>query len=159
MGHHVIGYDCVCTDCKGSGIYVGMAEKDGFGVVCYKCKGTGQRHEKIEYDDFDHKKKLQLVRVLECNPGIGVGIAPEKGFTEESFGGMPYEDWFAGKPFPLKSEMRAFVCPAWWYQSANYDLKPEWCREYGFGLSSFSSCDRFPQKELCWQRFDKEHKK
>ena len=55
MSHHVIEYDCICTACKGTGIYKGLAERDCFGVVCYRCKGTGKRHEKIEYDDFEGK--------------------------------------------------------------------------------------------------------
>jgi len=160
MGHHVIEYDCRCTSCKGTGLYTGLAERDGFGVVCLGCKGTGMQHIKREYDDFEGRiQRKDVVRVLECNPGICAGINPEMRLTEESFGGMPYADWSAGKPFPPKSEMRAFVCPAWWYQSANYDLKPKWCSEYGCSYGTFSSCDRFPKKELCWQRFDKEHKK
>jgi len=156
MGHHIIELDCICTDCNGTGLYRGFAEGKEFGVVCYECKGTGKAHIKFEYDDFKGKvKRTEVKQVIAVNPGIGVAVS--NGYTLDSFGGMRYEDWFKGKPFPPKSEMRQFVCPAWWYQAADYDLKPGWCREYGFSLGSFSSCPRFPKKELCWERFDSEH--
>lgn len=153
MAHHIIEYDCICTSCKGTGIYIGFAEMDGFGVVCHYCKGTGKKHIKIEYDDFKKKvKRDNVVRVLEVNPGFGAGIG--HGFTEESFGGMPYSDWWKGKQFPAKSEMRLFTCPSWWYQAANYELKPDWdwCKVCG----AFSGCDHFKTKEECWKRFDQE---
>lgn len=155
MSHHKIEYDCQCKACKGTGLYVGLAEHDGFAVVCHRCDGTGKRHEIIEYDDFDGKEKRKgVIKVLETNPGIVAGVNPEQGFTLENFGGMPYEDWLKGKPFPARSEMRQFTCPAWWYQSADYEKKPDWdwCRACG----SFSGCKHFATKEKCWERFDKE---
>jgi hypothetical protein len=158
LSHHVIEFDYKCQACKGTGLYKGLAEGEGFGVVCYRCNGTGRAHFKFEYDDFIKRiKRNDVKQVLEVNPGIVAGFGENKQFTLDSFGGIRYEDWFKGKPFPPKSEMRQFTCPAWWYQSANYNLKPEWCDEYGFGFGSFSSCARFSQKELCWARFDKEH--
>lgn len=143
-----------CPSCKGTGIYVGMAEKNGAGVVCHTCKGTGCHKFIHTYEDFVFREQRKGIKhVYETNPGIGVGNA--HGFKFEDFGGMPYEDWLAGKSFPDGSEMRKFTCPAWWYQSANYDLKPTW-KECGWG--SFSACKYFETKEKCWERFDKEHK-
>jgi hypothetical protein len=69
---------------------------------------------------------------------------------------MPFKEWEAGLPFPPKSENRAYTCPAWWYQSENYKLKPEWETCPGIGL--FSSCKHFCTKEKCWERWDKENK-
>jgi hypothetical protein len=158
MSHHIVELDYECQACKGTGIYKGMAERDDFGVVCHSCDGTGKAHFKFEYDDFTTRRKRNNVKqVLEVNPGIIAGAGENQQYTLDSFGGMRYEDWFAGKPFPPKSEMRQFTCPAWWYQSANHHLKPDWCMEYGFGFGYFSNCPRFSQKELCWARFDKEH--
>jgi len=93
--------------------------------------------------------------VLKANPGIGVGVLAERGLTLESFGGMPYKDWLNGKPFPAGSEMRDYTCPAWFYQSADYDRKPgwDWCTISG----TFSGCSHFSTKEKCWERFDKEN--
>jgi len=133
-----------------------MGEGSGFGVVCHSCDGTGKTHQIIKYRDFEGKKGLDNVeRVLQTNPGIGLGVSEEKGLTLESFGGMPYHEWLEGQPFPPKSEMRLFTCPAWWYQSANYKRKPDWdsCQARG----SFSSCNLFQNKKQCWERFDKEN--
>lgn len=154
MAHNIIEYDCICTSCEGTGLYKGFGERDGFAVVCYRCKGTGKRHEKIEYDDPLKKRKTRtdIIRVLQANPGIGVGISKERGLTLESFGGMPYIDWQKGLSFPLKSEMRNYTCPAWWYQSADYDKKPDWDECMLGGM--FSHCDHFGNKHLCWAKFD-----
>jgi hypothetical protein len=158
MAHHKIEYDCQCASCEGTGLYKGFAENGGAAVVDQNCQGTGKRHVVIEYDDFEGKKRHRdITRVIEVNPGIGVGVRLETGLTLESFGGMPYEDWFSGKPFPPKSEMRKFTCPVWWYQSADYEKKPDWdwCNTNRFGR--FYSCLHFATKEKCWERFDAEH--
>lgn len=42
MSEHIIKIECECNACKGTGLYVGMAERDGAAVVCYTCKGTGK---------------------------------------------------------------------------------------------------------------------
>lgn len=157
---HKIEFDCECTACNGTGLYVGLDERDGFAVVCRTCKGTGKIHQIITYRDFECRKNNPKVKwVLETNPGICVGKGGGKNYRYQDFGGMPYSDWYKNLPFPEKSEMRRFVCPAWWYQSTNYDLKPNWCNDYGFYYGSFSCCKRFDNKELCWARFDKEHSK
>ena len=157
MAKHKIEFDAKCESCNGSGLYVGMAEKDGAAIVCVSCKGTGKVHEVITYEDFEKKKKRRGVkRVFKCNCGIGIGAGKTDKHGQislEDFGGMPYKDWFAGKKFPPKSEMRKFSCPVWYYQSADYDKKPHW-KECGFG--SFRDCKYFSTKEKCWDRFDLE---
>jgi hypothetical protein len=155
MSHHVIEFHEKCKSCNGTGLYVGMAERDGFAVVCSTCEGTGKHFQKIEYDDFEKRaSRSNVVHVLEVNPGIGVGTGNGHKLTD--FGGMPYKDWLKNGKFPPKSEMRKYVCPAWWYQSANYKLKPDWKECCGCG--SFSDCDHFSHKQKCWERFDKEYK-
>lgn len=152
----IIEFDEECSSCKGTGLYAGMAEKDGFAVVCHTCNGTGKHHFKHTYNEFTGRKEKQgIKRVLETNPGICVGIGTtEEGeiLTIESFGGIPYKEWAAGLSFPKGSEMRKYVCPAWWYQCANYKQKPEW--KDCIGMGSFSSCKCFKTKEKCWERFD-----
>jgi len=129
-----------------------MAEKNEFAVVCRTCAGTGKHHFEHNYTKFTRRKDTTGVkRVIECNPGIGVGIDAKQNLTYESFGGMPFKEWEAGLPFPKGSEMRNYTCPAWWYQCVNYDLKPAW-EECGFG--AFSNCEHFKSKEKCWKRFD-----
>lgn len=158
--HHKIEYDCQCESCKGSGVYVGIAERDGWAVVCHTCKGTGKRHGILEYDDFTKKHiRTDVKQVLQVNPGIVVGVGKGHEYNQASFGGIPYSDWLKGCPFDKGSEMRIFTCPAWWYQSADYAKKPDWkeCRDT-LG-SSFSSCKHFAGKEYCWQRCDEGHAK
>jgi len=147
--HHVIEYDCECPSCGGTGLYVGMGERHGYAVVCHFCKGTGKIHQVHEYDDFTGLKRRDNVRrVVQCNPGIRLGG------TEINFGGMSYEDWLANDKFPEGSEMRGYVCPAWWYQALDDRRKPHWeeCVHWG----AFSGCPYFPNKVACWARFDKE---
>lgn len=149
-----IEYDCKCVACGGTGLYVGMAERDGIAVVCSKCKGNGWRHVVVEYECTDKKRvhRDDISRVIECNPGICVY---SKGGM--NFGGMSYEDWNSGLPFVRGMEMREHVCPAWWYQCSKIGLKPKWieCNETLGGR--FCNCKYFCFKDECWKRFDKEH--
>ncbi len=142
-----------CKSCDGSGLYEGMAEKSGAAIVCHTCRGTGKEVISIDNTPFTGRKdKRGIKRVYECNPGIGIGDG--NGHTFEEFGGMPYKEWAQGMKFPKGSEMRKYTCPAWWYQTANYDKKPNW--DDCMGAGSFSSCKYFPNKIKCWERFDKE---
>jgi len=143
-----------CQSCNGTGLYIGMAERDGSSVVCHHCKGTGEVTFKHSYNEFTGRKKpeKEIKIVVETNPGIAIGNG--HGCKLENFGGLSFDDWDKGKPFPPGSEMRKYTCPAWWYQSANYKLKPNWA-ECGFGV--FSACKHFGSKELCWERWDTEN--
>lgn len=145
-----------CQSCNGTGIYSGMGERNGFGVVCHNCKGTGCYEFKHTYEEFTEREpSTKIKHVIQTNPGICVGT--DNGYNFTDFGGMSYEDWNSGKPFVRGSEMRKFTCPAWWYQSANYELKPNWdiCTLGG----TFSGCKHFVNKEECWKRFDNENPK
>jgi len=152
-----IELDIVCPECKGTGLYVGMAEKDGFAVQCHRCNGTGKYHYVYEYELFEARKKRRDVKwVVEYNPGIFIGTK-HGALSLSDFGGMSYKDWNTGKLFPTKSEMRRFTCPAWWYQCVNYDLKPDWGECICCG--SFSECPNFSSKNKCWERWDREYRK
>ena len=146
----LIEFDQECDACDGTGIYVGIAERDGAGIECYKCKGTGKYHFVHKYAPFVEKKKHKKVkRVFEWDAGIMIG-----GDNLSKFGGMSYEDWFDGKPFPEKSEMRKFVCPARWYNGSNKSInEKDWCIiRCG---QSFHNCKKIKQKAKCWELFDK----
>ncbi len=153
---NTIEVDQVCTDCKGTGLYVSFAEHNGAAIVCYSCKGSGKIHFVHQYESFTERKKTPktIRRVFEVNPGIGIG--ENATLHLEDFGGMPVEDWKAGKPFPKHSEDRLHTCPAWWYQAADYDKKPDW--ETCIPCGSFSDCPHFKDKAFCWKRFDQESK-
>ena len=149
----VIEFDEKCKQCGGTGLYVGMAEKNGAAIVCYVCKGTGCNKFKHEYEEFEERQERTGVkRVYKTNPGICIGTG--NGHTLEEFGGLSYDEWMSDKPFCAGTENRKFTCPAWWYQCADYELKPAWneCLICG----TFSSCRSFSSKEKCWKRFDSE---
>ncbi len=142
-----------CKSCGGTGLYIGLAERDGMAVVCHGCKGTGAHKYRHEYEEFTGRRERgDVVRVLQINLGIIVG---SRHGDYSRFGGMSYFDWNEGKPFPSGSEMRESVCPAWWYQTADYKKKPLW-DECGSTGTTFSRCRRFLAKETCWARWDKE---
>jgi len=148
-----------CSPCKGTGIYVGRAERDGAGIICRICKGTGEYLFIHEYEEFTKRKtRTGIKHVVQSNPGIVIGIGPNS-LELSDFGGMSYSDWLAGKPFPEGSEMRKFVCPKWWYQNSGTKPSPGW-QECDDNLGRrFSSCPLFINKAKCWQRFDTEQQK
>ena len=106
-----------CKSCNGTGLYIGMAERDGAAVVCHTCKGTGCHHFVYDYEDFVKREyRHKVKRVYQTNVGICIG--EEKGKCRlEDFGGMPYEEWWIGKNFEVGMEDRKYSCPAWWFQS------------------------------------------
>lgn len=147
-------WDQECAACHGTGLYVGMGERNGMAVVCHACKGTGQTHQRHEYNEFTGRNKPpeEVKRVLAANPGIMTA-------AEERFGGVPISEWLVNPKSVQQrgKEMRQFTCPAWWYQSADYTKKPQWDdaeRKCGWGM--FSECRHFADKAGCWTKFDKE---
>ena len=140
-----------CAECKGTGLYVGFAERDGAGVVCQSCKGSGRRQMKVEYKEFTQRlQRTDVTHVYRTNPGIVV----DAGKTVS--GGVSIREWEADPTSceqPGK-EMRQHTCPAWWYQSADYSKKPDW--KECMGVGAFADCRQFPDKASCWQRWDKE---
>lgn len=153
----IIEFDERCQSCNGTGLYVGMGERDGAAVVCHTCGGTGCHKFKHEYEEFIQRTSRKGVkRVYEINPGICIGEG--RGHKLKDFGGMPIKEWLSGSQFVAGMENRKFTCPCWWYQSADYKLKPQWqeCDD-SLGLS-FSGCSHFSQKEKCWERWDKENR-
>jgi len=139
-----------CDSCKGSGLYVGMAERDGAAVVCGMCKGKGHYTYEFKYKEFTKLRvRKDIKQVVQVNPGICIS-------SEINCGGMSYKDWLAGKSFKKGMEMREYTCPAWWYQTANYSAIPKFCPNM-LGLS-FSDCEFFKQKNKCWERYDKKGK-
>ena len=133
---------------------MGFAEKGGAAVVCNRCGGTGKTQIKIEWEDFTGREGRDDVKwVYKVNPGIGVGDGG--GYKFSDFGGVSYEDWLSSDVFPEKTENRLSTCPAWWYQAADYERKPDWNECVACG--TFSQCDKFNDKRKCWEKWDKEY--
>jgi hypothetical protein len=151
----LIEFDEKCRDCGGTGLYVGMGESGGAAVECAVCKGTGCHSFRHEYEEFTGRlKRPGVTRVYEVNPGICIGEG--NGFRLKDFGGLPLADWEAGASFGPGTENRRFTCPCWWYQTADYKLKPTW-RECDASVGvGFSRCPHFEDKSGCWYRWDRE---
>jgi len=152
-----IEFDEVCKSCGGTGLYIGMAERDGAAVVCHTCKGTGCHHFVHEYEEFQERipPTKPVVRVYEVNPGVVIGKGSN--LSLDDFGGMYYSQWKAGMPFSEGMENRKFTCPTWWYQTADYNKAPNWNECYSCLGRRFSRCPYFITKEDCWQRWDEEN--
>lgn len=151
--------DRECESCKGTGLYLGMAERDGSAVVCHTCKGEGHYEETIRWTEFKRLKGQKGVRrVFAAARGICIGEGTVEGrkLRLEDFGGLDYDLWLALKnktKFPEGTEMRQFTCPAWFWQTVDSDKKPDWkeCQHFG----SFSKCPHFVIKNSCWEKYDR----
>jgi len=144
-----------CESCRGTGLYVGMGERDGAAIQCHRCKGKGSYVYERIFTHFTGRKphKDKIERVYLTNPGYGIGKhGKDKTFRLEEFGGISFGDWLAGKGFPLGSEMRRNTCPAWWTQSAGCKWESKKC----LGVGAFSSCKHYPDRDTCWAEYDKE---
>lgn len=152
-----IQFDKECESCNATGIYVGMAEKDGAGIVCYVCKGTGCHSIDIEYAPFTQRKHHpDIKRVYQI--GSIVLIGEGNGCKLSDFGGIPYSDWVSGKSFPLGSEDRRHMCPKQWGQLVGkYDhFHLDNCNDCHAGMR-FSDCPHFGKKDRCWKAYDEKY--
>ena len=149
-----------CQSCKGTGVYVGMAERDGAAVVCQNCKGTGKYNYKFEYEDFTGlKTRDDVTRVYKQS--YGFIIAPKvldfKGHGEIDMQkeGVSYSEFIAGN---MPEHTKQLACPMLADQAACHRIKGfvEECERLdGRCLlgRSLSSCGNQPQKDSCWERF------
>ena len=141
-----------CADCQGTGLYVGIAERDGAAVVCYWCKGTGKRKRSFTYQEFTGRKpKLGVRRVYDH--GAGYILHPEV-----VPGGVTLQEW-EKDPESVKrrgSELREHTCPLLWYQTTDDSKKPDWDECIKIWGGRIKDCKHFPQRAKCWERFDKE---
>jgi len=142
-----------------------MAERDGAAVVCHTCKGTGCQHLRVEYEPFleQQPSPASVKRVYRVNPGIVIGRGKNGEYALADFGGVPVADWHRDPSCVNRpgTENRQFTCPAWWYQTAEYALKPDWNDDERkcHGIGSFSSCKHFHEKAGCWAKWDREQKR
>lgn len=142
-----------CKACKGTGVYIGMAERDGAAVVCFKCEGTGCHKHSISYKKFEGRKLHPDVKwVYQCNPGVVVGNNDKVKFSD--FGGMAYDFWKSGKEFKIGMEDRLHTCPAWYYQTCNDKLKPDWEECWSCLGRPIYTCKYFDTKDKCWERWN-----
>ena len=137
-----------CSSCGGTGLYTGMAEKDGAAVLCKRCQGSGAYI--LEYIPFTGKKAppSSITWVYAQNPSATL-------LTPETPGGVSRNEWLENPDSALQEgrEVRTAACPKWWYDlSSMSDKAPDWeaCKFTG----PYADCPFFASKDRCWEQWD-----
>jgi hypothetical protein len=145
----------VCKACKGTGLYQGMAEKDGAFVVCYNCKGTGCQI--ITYTPFvKRESQPKCKRVYKSSCGYVISdedIMVDGEVLPFSRYGCSYEEWLEGKE---PTELTFLACPMLADQGACHKIKGfvDKCTElHGGWIGLLSKCKHQDRKSECWKRF------
>ena len=156
---YIIIGDVECNKCHGTGLYQGLAERDGAFVVCHSCNGKGCiEFKEIFHKLFTRKKQSKCKRVY--SRGCSVVITDkdvtsrDNIFMPFSKYGCSYKDWLEGvKPIPLK-----FIdCP--YLEDRSLQTKDKnslykiRCKD-NVGFGSINECKLFHEKEKCWKIYE-----
>lgn len=149
----------VCKSCGGTGIYVGMGERDGAGVICHTCDGTGCQNYTFEYTPFKKRKKREDVKrvflggydyclrtkPITLNNGIFIDFSKE---------GVSYKEFLDGK---IPKHIKQLACPMRADQSACHKIKgfTDKCSKLNGGWVSYIPDCKCKDKKACWERFEK----
>lgn len=146
--------DIECQSCNGTGLYVGLCERDGAAVVCHTCKGTGKYHYKFTFTKFiKRKNRNDVTRVFANSAGYvhsANDVVTKDGQTIRfSSGGIDYKGWLdGGKPEP----MRELYCPLQFTSQTWHS--PLYCKDNRFGL--ITQCPKRCDMAECWKLYDEE---
>ncbi len=148
--------DIECKSCGGTGLYVGMAERDGAAVICSTCNGTGK--QELSYTPFTKRKeRTDIVRVY--STGGGYVITPKDIVVDGkdfpfSTAGCTYKEWLNGvTPKPITflgcpMRMMQWEC----HQKKGFIAK---CEKLNDGyIFVISACKHQHKKAECWKRFE-----
>lgn len=145
-----------CPECKGTGLYKGMAERDGCAVICNKCAGTGFVY--FHYNEFTEKKKRNDVkRVFERTCGYvhsAENVVCDDG-KELHFAnyGCTYEEWLNGEtPKPMEELYCPFI-----YYNKGYGSEPLPKCNIDLG-QRISDCKFYSDKANCWKEYHEKNK-
>lgn len=148
-----------CKSCGGTGIYVGMGERDGASVICHTCNGTGCQDYYFTYTEFKERKKTDKVkRVFLDGYGYVLCTHPitlDNGvFVDFSKEGVSYDEFVNGK---MPKHIKQMACPMRADQSACHDIKGfvDKCNELNGGWIGYIPSCKCENKNECWDRFDK----
>ncbi|MHA1482024.1 MAG: hypothetical protein ACTSQA_01130 [Candidatus Heimdallarchaeaceae archaeon] len=143
-----------CKSCKGTGLYTGIAEREGAGVICWTCKGTGRVKKEHNYTEFTgRKRRKDITRVFK--EGWGYVIVDEDIVTEEGIEmpftkfGCTYEEWLAGA---TPKELTFLICP----HQPNMNLSNKSvdnCKDLNWGMT-VRQCPHYSTKEKCWEEYE-----
>ena len=148
-----------CQSCKGTGVYQGMAERDGAAVVCHNCNGTGAANYSFSYNEFTGRKTREGVTRVYLN-SMGYCIAPHEinfskiGPIDLSKEGVSYPEFLDGK---MPGHIKKLGCPMRADQWACHQIKgfTDKCDELNGGwINSISDCRYYPKRDECWKRFE-----
>ena len=152
----VIKLKIECKSCDGTGLYVGLAERDGAAVICHTCKGSGCQDYNFNYTEFQARKlRKGVTRVFKVAGGYvhttkdivgGNGVK-----IEFSRGGVAYQTWLnGGEPKPLKE----LYCPLEW--TGQMWQSPLFCKDTFFG-GFISGCPYRKNNGMsrCWEEYEK----
>ena len=56
-----------CGECRATGLYVGLMERDGEAVICVRCGGKGWVH--LDYKEFTGRKRRNGVTKIRAGTG------------------------------------------------------------------------------------------
>ena len=151
-----------CNSCGGTGLYKGMAEREGCAVICYTCKGTGCQNIEINYTPFTKRQpttKIKRVFANSCGYGHTAEdyTSPEGKEIKFSQGGCTYKEFLKGiKPKPVKD----LYCPYLWTQQGLQSkdiggLYKTRCDKCGLLGKRISECSYWEYKSTCWEIYEK----
>jgi hypothetical protein len=136
-----------CPECKGTGLFIGRAEKNGAATICYKCKGTGC--SEFSYEEFcGRKTRLDVDRVYLGSFGYAISAEFQCGIEFSKYG-CTYQEWLEGKE-PLHIE--ELYCP---YIAYNEGIGKEPCVRCQKGTlgKRISDCKHYYDKKTCWEEY------
>lgn len=147
MSAQHITLDIVCTACGGTGLYVGMGERNGAAVVCTRCQGTGK--QAYSYEPFTERQPAPAsVTTVHVGRGYLIGNEPQEG-------GLPIEQWQPGAVVPADESS---YCPFLYTNQewcSNPDLPPQTDGRDPPRMPNgqISSCKHWANKAECWALF------
>jgi len=146
-----------CPSCNGTGVYAGMAEREGAAVVCVTCKGSGCTI--YTYKDFTGLKTAKgIKRVYKHGYGyfISTGDVVFGAITVNmNKEGVSYSEFLSGKK---PNHIEKIACPMLADQHECQKIKGfnDECSElHGSSLLgiNINKCNQQANKAKCWDRF------
>lgn len=77
-----------CRECRGTGLYHGVAEPEGVAVICVCCRGTGCAV--IEYTPFVERKQRDDIQTVRLSRARFIGLCSSMGDS------VTYDEFMSG---------------------------------------------------------------
>lgn len=147
-----------CPQCKGTGIYVGLAERNGAGVICGHCHGTGAYMFKHTYTPFTKRRtRRDIKRVYQPHSGYVLTatgkIVNDHMEIDMNTQGVAYADFLTGA---MPTHIMDMYCPMKADQSACHNVKgfTDVCNRRNGGWLGYIPACKYKDYRACWQRFE-----